>query len=172
MVQGAFLHQLKLSFVRPVPKLLPPKSIENDLRPISLASQISKVMKGFTEKALLSQVLYKLDTKQFVLPKKSTTHALVNLLHSILTGLDKGHCSARVFFADFKKGFDLVDRNAIVQKLQNLQVYPAIIRWINTFLLDREQYVRTGKGKSSWKRRNGWSTSRRKTLSPLVHNFD
>lgn len=112
-------------------------------------------MKGFTEKALLSQVLYKLDTKQFAIPKKSTTHALVNLLHSILTGLDKGHCSARVFFADFKKGFDLVDRNAIVQKLQNLQVYPAIIRWINTFLLDREQCVRTGKGKSSWKRRNG-----------------
>ena len=42
----------------------------------------------------------KLDPKQFGLPKKSTTQALVYLMHQIHSALDKGHCSARVFFAE------------------------------------------------------------------------
>lgn len=52
-------------------------SIENDLRPISLTLQISKVMERFTLRTLLSQVSHKLDTSQFSLPRKSTTHALI-----------------------------------------------------------------------------------------------
>jgi hypothetical protein len=65
--------------------------------------------------SLLLEVLDKLDPKQFSLPKKSTAQALVYLMHQIHAGLDKGQCSAaRVFFADFKKGFDLVDHNVII----------------------------------------------------------
>ena len=33
LIQGVFPHQLKLSIVRPIPKALPPTSMENDLRP-------------------------------------------------------------------------------------------------------------------------------------------
>ena len=36
--QGVVPSQLNLSIVRPIPKVLPPTSIENDLRPISLTS--------------------------------------------------------------------------------------------------------------------------------------
>ena len=71
-------------------------------------------MEGFTLKSLMSDVGHQLDLKQFALPKKSTTQALVYLLHVILASLDHGHCPVRIFFADFKKGFDLVDQSVII----------------------------------------------------------
>ena len=39
----------------------------------------------------------------------STQHAIAYVLHLVLEGLDSGSCSARLFFADFRKGSDLVD---------------------------------------------------------------
>jgi hypothetical protein len=87
-------------------------------------------MEGFTLDSLPGEVSSNLDTTQFAMPRKSITQALVYLLHLIHAGLDVGHCYARFFLADFKKGFDLVDHNFIIVELRNLQVRPAIIRWI------------------------------------------
>jgi hypothetical protein len=93
--------------------------------------------------------------RQFALPRKSTTHTLTYLLHTILSALENGSCSARLFFADFKKGFDLVDHNVIICELENLSVHPAIVRWIKAFLSNREQCVQIENSYSSWKKTNG-----------------
>ena len=167
MTQGTFPKELKRSIVVPVPKVLPPKSIEDDLRPISLTSQIAKVMEDCTLDKFFPEVVNKLDTKQFALPKKSTTHALVYLLHSILVALERGSCTARLFFADFKKGFDLVDQNVIIKELTLLGTHPSIIRWIKAFLYDRKQCVRVGTSMSSWKKTNGGLPQSTK-LGPLL----
>ncbi|CAB4001415.1 Hypothetical predicted protein [Paramuricea clavata] len=167
MTQGTFPKALKRSIVVPVPKVSPPKSIEDDLRPISLTSQIAKVMEDCTLDNFFPEVVNKLDTKQFALPKKSTTHALVYLLHSILVALERGSCTARLFFADFKKGFDLVDHNVIIKELTLLGTHPSIIRWIKAFLCDREQCVRVGTSMSSWKKTNGGLPQGTK-LGPLL----
>ena len=155
IIQGVFPMNLKRSIVIPIPKVSLPHSVEEYLRPISLTPQISKVMEGFTLTKLFSQIESQLDTKQFALPKKSTTRALVYLLHSILSPLENGSCSARLFFEDFKKGFDLVDHNFIIRKLENLGVHPVMVRWIKAFLSNREQCVRIGNSFSSWKKTNG-----------------
>ena len=151
MQQGVFPQRLKRAIVRPIPKQSPPKCIEDDLRPISLTSQVSKLLEGFTLKLLLSQVADQLDPKQF---KKSTRHALVYMLHSVLAGLESGQCSVRIFFADFKKGFDLVDHNVLNNELVKFGVHPAIHRWIRDFLTNREQCVQI-QSCFSWKRMNG-----------------
>ena len=164
MLHGVFPDQLKRSFVVPIPKVTPPQSIQDDLRPISLTAQVSKVMEGFTLKSLMSDVGHQLDPKQFALPKKSTTQALVYLLHVILASLDHGHCSVRIFFADFKKGFDLIDHNVITDELQ---VNPAVIRCIRSFLTFREQCVKIGSSASSWKHVNRGLLQRTK-LGPLL----
>ena len=124
--QGTFPQILKRSFVIPIPKTSHPKSIEEDLRPISLTAQNGKLMEGFILDSLLGEVSDKLDKKQFALPNKSTTQALVYFMHLIRSGLDKGDCSARLFFADFRKGFDLVDHNVIIEELENLEIHPII----------------------------------------------
>ena len=153
--QGVVPSQLKLSIVRPIPKVLPPTSIEDDLRPISLTSQISKIMERFTINSLMPQVIDQLDPKQFALPNKSTTYALVYLLHQILAALDSGHNSIRLFFADFRKGFDLVDHSVIINELENLNVHPVLTRWIKAFLTNRQQCVKVDCHESSWKTTNG-----------------
>ena len=45
---------LKSSIVISLPKIVPPKDVESDLRPISLTCTIAKVMEGFTCTRLLS----------------------------------------------------------------------------------------------------------------------
>jgi hypothetical protein len=77
-------------------------------------------MERFTINSLMPQVIDQLDPKQSALPNKSTTHALVYLLHQIFAALDSGHNSIRLFFADFRKGFDLVDHSVIINELGNL----------------------------------------------------
>ena len=49
----------------------------------------------------------------------------------------------------------MVDHNVIIKKLACLGVQPAIIRWIKAFLSNREQCVKAGSSKSSWKKTNG-----------------
>ena len=50
----------------------------------------------------------------------------------------------RLFFSDFSKGFDLVDHNALLHELDNLDVDPHWMRWIAAFLANRKQWVRVG----------------------------
>ena len=94
-------------------------------------------MEGLTLDSLFKQVCDKLDTHQFALAGKSTTHALVFFLQVILEALDQGDTSARIFFTDFSKGFDLVDHNILIQEMELLGVHEATIRWIGSFLTDR-----------------------------------
>ena len=122
----------------------PPKSVENDLRPISLTSPIATVLEGFSAEALITSVFNKLDNKQFALPGRSTTQALIFFMHTILETLDTCGRYIRIFFSDFSKGFDLVDHNVLLSELNNLDVDPHLVRWIAAFLTNRSQGVRIG----------------------------
>ena len=97
----------------------------------------------------------RLHPKQFSHPKKSTTQAVVYMLHFLLAGLESGQCSIRIFFADFKKGFDLVDHNVLKDELVKLGVNLAIYRWIRDFFTNQKQCVQIQSSCSSWKRMNG-----------------
>ena len=120
--QGYVPAQLKQAIVVPVPKCRPPMSVESDLRSVSLTSPVPKVLEGFSAKSLLMCVWDKLDSKQFALPGRSATQALVYLLHTILESLDGGEMYVRMFFSDFSKGFDLVDHNVLLREMDNLDV--------------------------------------------------
>ena len=140
--QGYVPAQLKQAIVVPVLKCGPPVSVESGLRPVSLTSPVAKVLEGFSAKSLLMCVWDKLDSKQFALPGRSTTQALVYLLHTILESVDGGEMYVRMFFSDFSKGFDLVDHNVLLRELDNLDVDPHLVRWIAVFLTNRNQRVK------------------------------
>ena len=97
----------------------------------------------------------------------ATTQALVYLLHIMLAVLDVGHCFVRLFFADSRKGFDLVDHNILIDELEHLNVHPVVIRWTRSFLTNREQCVRIGRCTSSWKTASGGLPQRTKLGSIL-----
>ena len=141
---------LKSSIVIPVPKILPPQTIENDIRPISLTSSMAKVMEGFTCTRLLKDLEGKIDPRQYARKGHSTTDALLYMMQAIHEALDRGEAGARIFFADFSKGFDLIDHSILIQELDKLQVHPALLSWISAFLFNRRQAVRIGSVLSQW----------------------
>ena len=73
----------KLADVTPLPKQKPVKEIKKDLRPISLAPDISKLAEDFVFTAHVKPaVLRMLDPSQFgAIPKSSTTLALLEMFH-------------------------------------------------------------------------------------------
>lgn len=48
--------------------------------------------------------------------------------------VDTGSCGARLFFADYSKGFDMIDHNVLIDELRNLYVHPVLVNWIIAFL--------------------------------------
>jgi len=93
----------KEAIVVPVPKVHPPRAIEYDLRLISLTATLGKVLESFIGAWILQRVSSRLDDRQYgALKQRSTTHALVDMLHHRHAAVDKGpgpvgtHCLRRL----------------------------------------------------------------------------
>ena len=140
--EGVVPPSLKHAIVFPLPIQMPHKSVENDIRPISLTNQVAKIMKGFTLTRSLPGIYEDLDCKQFAAAGMSTQHAILYVIHVVLEALDSGSCSARLSFADFRKGFGLIDYTILLSKLHSRNLHPCLVTWIAAFLEGRSQSVR------------------------------
>jgi len=77
--------------VIPVPKAHPPQAIETDLRPISLTATLSTLLESFVGTWILDRIQDKLDVRQYgALKGRSTTHALVDMMHHWYKAVDDG----------------------------------------------------------------------------------
>ena len=153
--EGYIPTLLKSSIVTPIPKATPPSTIEKDLRPISLTCTVAKVMEGFTCSRLLPQLDGKIDPRQYSSKGHSTTDALFYMLQAIHEAVESGEAVARIFFADFSKGFNLIDHTILMHELSKLEVHPALLSWIAAFLTNRQQAVRIGGTLSDWQTLKG-----------------
>ena len=101
---------------------------------------------------ILELVGKQLDDHQFqfgALKGRSTTHALVDMLHHWHRAHDEGH-SVRVLFVDYAKAFDHVDHNIVLQKLKSYGVPDFIVHRMMSFLSDRQQRVKINETFSDW----------------------
>ena len=135
LCEGVVQSSLKHAIVSPLPKQMPPKSVENDVRPISLTNQMAKIMERFTLTRSLPGIYEDLDCKQFAATGISTHIAIAYVLHLVLE-------------ADFRKGFDRIDHTILLSKLPFCNLHPYLVRWIAAFLKGRSQSVRIG---SEWR---------------------
>ena len=87
-------------------------------------------MEGFILMRSLPGIYEDLDCKQFAAAGMSTQHAIEYALHLVLEALDSGSCSARLFFAEFREGFDLIDHTILLSKLHSGNLHPCLVRWI------------------------------------------
>ena len=165
--QGHFPAIWKSAEVIPVPKTNPPRRIDSDLRPISLLPVLAKVFESFIHDWVLDFLRPTLDPLQFgSLKGRSTLHALTSVLHSWQSALDKGH-SVRALFVDYSKAFDRVNHNILLQKLLDRQVPHYLIKWLFSYLSNRQQRVRASGKTSTWKPLNG-SMPQGSPLGPLT----
>jgi len=89
--EGFVSPRWKEANVVPVPKVHPLRVIEADLRLISLTAILRKVLESFVGAWILQRVSSRLDDRQYgALKQRSTTHALVDMLHHWHAAVDKG----------------------------------------------------------------------------------
>ena len=73
-----------------------------------------------------------------------TTDVFLYVLQAVYEAVDCDKASsARLFFADFTKGFDLIDHTIRCENWPEL-AHPMLLKWIATFLTNRQQAVRIG----------------------------
>ena len=134
----------KLANIIPVPKQSPVQDVNNHLCSISLTLAIFKVAEEFVVKLYIAPAILQLiDPSQFgVIPKSSTTHALISMIHNWMQATDATGAAVRIVLFNYKKAFDLINHQILLQKVFSLNIPTSIARWVADFLTNRKQQVR------------------------------
>ena len=140
--EGIFPYQLKSARVVPVYKEGIKTNVEN-YRPISLLSSISKIY----EKLMHSRIIKFLDQNNSLndmqygfRPGRSCESALLKAQDIILDSLHKQQVSL-LLLIDFSKAFDMVDHNILLDKLKHYGIRGTVLKWFQSYLSDRTQFV-------------------------------
>lgn len=140
--QGVFPDCLKIAKVIPLHKK-GSKTDPMNYRPLSNLSFFSKIIEtvmrnrlvGFLEAfGLLSRAHH-----GFV-NNRSTTTAVSNYIWQISKTLDEGIPVAGLFI-DQKRGFDVIDRTVLINKLHQYGVRGTALKWFKSYLTNRGQMV-------------------------------
>ena len=149
---GVFPQKLKLAEVIPVHKK-GDKSLTCNYRPISLLSNISKIIEKIVRNRLYAflekcKCIYKLQFgfRNF----HSTNHAFVQLIKEIQEGIDNDNYACSVFI-DLQKAFDTVSHDILLKKLKCYGVRGIGFNWFQSYLHNRKQYTKIGESNSSTK---------------------
>ena len=101
---------LKSSIVTPFPKVTPPREIESDLRPISLTCNASKGHEGICfATGYYPRLTAKSTCGSMRVRDIRRLTVLLYMLQAIYEATDCGYAGARIFYANFSKGFDLIE---------------------------------------------------------------
>ena len=148
--EGKLPEKWKHSFVKPILKHNKNKSEIESYRPISLISNMSKVM----EKMINNRLIWYLEKNQLLNKHQfgfrknyTTTDHLLRMKEEINFSLETGNLTLAIAL-DFTKAFDLVWRDGLLLKLRTLNISGNIWKWIKDFLTDRENCIAIGSGKS------------------------
>jgi hypothetical protein len=86
-----------------------------------------------------------IDKNQFGCVRgRSTTHALIKVMHELFHASDNPRNFIRILFVDFSKAFDRIDHNVLMQKFVAHEFPQHIVLWSLDFLADRKQIVKIG----------------------------
>ncbi len=126
------------------PKITPCSNVE-DLRPISLTSVLSKVQESYVVGWVHEDIKGKVSEAQFGgLPGSSAVLALVRLAHNWYSAMENHGNVVRIIFLDFRKAFDLIDHNKLLQNFEKIGVRPALLAWLGSYLQGRSQVTKVG----------------------------
>ena len=81
------------------------------------------------------------EPHQFAYTKNcSTANALIEVVDSWKSAIDQKQYKISVFL-DLRKAFDVVDHSMLLAKLRNYVFGKVKVKWISSYLTDRQQYV-------------------------------
>ena len=140
---GVFPNCLKHACITPIFKNGNKNEI-NNYRPISILSPYSKIF----EKCVLDRLWSFIRRFNLITPQQfgflkgsSTEKAVLNLTEYFYRNLNLGFHSIAVY-VDFKKAFDSIDHNILLQKLESYGIRGVALQWFRSFLKDRSHAVK------------------------------
>ena len=80
---------------------------------------------------------------------RSTVTQLLQVLHDIQKSVIKEE-QVDMVYLDFEKAFDKVPHDLLIEKLQSFDIYGNLLKWLNSYLTDRQQHVVLEGKRSSW----------------------
>ena len=80
---------------------------------------------------------------------RSTVTQLLQVLHDIQKSVIKGE-QVDMVYLDFEKAFDKVPHDLLIEKLQSFGIYGNLVKWLNSYLTNRQQRVVLEGKSSSW----------------------
>lgn len=144
-VNGYFPKCLKAALIIPVHKD-GSKDVINNYRPISLTSNIAKILEKLIKIRLVSFLTkYNiLSNYQFGFTQnKSTDDATSLLCSSVYDALDNSRSCIAVFL-DLAKAFDTVDHGILIKKMETYGIRGIPLQLFESYLTDRSQLVKIG----------------------------
>ena len=141
---GSYPRQWVMEYVTPIPKITPPET-EEDLRNISLTSDLSKDYENFLAKWLIPYISRRIDPGQFGgLSGHSTAHYLITLYNFILSNTDTTSIPKAVMVAliDFSKAFNRINHAKVIVRLSDWGVPGWLLKILVSYLTDRSMIIR------------------------------
>ena len=132
------------SQIKMIPKQDKDRSKAENYRPISLTTCISKICETVVKKIVMeyceSQNIFG-ETQRAYMKHRCTTDNLIKLTQHVSEAFQWSEMVGFVCL-DIEKAFDAVWRLALLHKLNSIGLNNSVIRWINSFLSQRNVFVK------------------------------
>jgi len=144
-----------------IPALKPQKSAADiaSYRPVTLTSQLSKLMERIIARRIIFQIHKNLHGSQFGFKDgHSTVDALMDIIDEIVWAFDsegmhqkrKTHQRALGIAVDFSSAFDTIGHHEVLEELLRKGCGSYELRWVRSFLTGRQGQVQVGEKTSDW----------------------
>lgn len=172
---GIFPESLKIAVVIPVHKRGDTDLIEN-FRPISLLPTFSKIFEKVVSRRLTDFFneydLFNKIQHGFVRGRNINT-AIFEYVNEILTTLEEKEIPLGIFL-DISKAYDSINHEILLQKLERYGIRKTALKWIKSYLENRQQLVKissSGKEIKSRTEKNKRGIPQGSIIGPLLFNI-
>ena len=136
---GIFPEDWKHGTVIPIPKVANPQSV-NELRPITLLPLPGKIMERLIHNKLypyLEEHNILVSNQNGFRKQHGTTDTIFKFINHIIDNMNDKKTIA--VFIDFKKAFDTLNHQILIQKLGKLNLSVNVQNWFKAYLTNRSQ---------------------------------
>ena len=167
--EGRFPELLKIAKVIPIFKS-EERTNPSNYRPISLLSIFDKIIEKLMYNRLHQffekhNIFYKY---QFGFKQNhATLHALTEVIDYIYKSLDEGNYVFGIYI-DLKKAFDTVQHEILLHKLQHYGIRGLALKWFESYLSKRKQYVVVNGTQSDMLELCGYGVPQGSVLGPIL----